>query len=449
MNDNSERRAKLSSQAPSAPGPALSGAWLVAGRVLWLLLLALILVPFSLSVPTYRDSFTQTAPQSTPLVSPGAVAALARAGVNLATYAWISFGVMGAVVVFSLLVALALFWRRSYDRMALLVSLFIVVYTVGSVNIRAFGGAQSSATAHASALQAALAAAQSALLFALTTGVSVLFPTGRFVPRWSWVLLVGASVWGGLLAVAPRLGGGLLFLGYPILVGACVASIVYRYRRVSTPLERLQTRWIAAGFIVTLLGNQVFWLPSALTPLGQTVYPPLVYQVYQLSLAVVPITFFVAVQRYHLYNIDTIISRALVYGTLTGLLAAVYFVVVLGVQTVARHLSGNTGQQPLVIVATTLFIAVLFTPLRRRIQAVVDRAFYRTRYDAGRTVAAFGTTLRMETDLDALRAHLVQAVQQTMQPAHVTLWLREPAHGREHIQDTDALASSPPSLNSE
>lgn len=437
MNDNSERRAKLSSQAPGAPGPALSGAWLVAGRALWLLLLALILIPFGLSVPTYRDSFTRPAPQS-PLLSPGAVAALAQAGVNLATYAWVSFAIMGAIVVFSLLVALALFWRRSNDQMALFVSLFIVVYTVGSVNNRASGGAPSGVTVHTSALQAALAAAQSALLFALTTGVSVLFPTGRFVSRWSWVLLVGASLWGALIAVAPLLGGGLLFLGYPILVGACVASIVYRYRRVSTPVERLQTRWIVAGFIVTLLGNQVFWLPSSFAPLSQTLYPPLVYQVYQLSLAVVPITFFVAVQRYHLYNIDTIISRALVYSTLTGLLAGIYFAVVLGVQTVARHLSGNTGQQPLVIVATTLFIAVLFTPLRRRIQAIVDRTFYRTKYDAGRTVAAFGTKLRMETDLDALRAHLLEAVQQTMQPAHVSLWLREPARGREHKQGPDA-----------
>ncbi|HLZ25541.1 MAG TPA: hypothetical protein VKQ30_25740 [Ktedonobacterales bacterium] len=442
MNDTSERRAQISSQAPGAPGPALSGAWLVAGRVLWPLLLALILVPFGLSVPTYRDSFTRPAPQST-LLSPGAVAALARAGVNLATYAWISFGVMGAVVVFSLLVALALFWRRSYDRMALLVSLFIVVYTVGSVNNRGIGGTSSSVTVHASALQAALAAAQSALLFALTTGVSLLFPTGRFVPRWSWVLLVGASLWGATLAVAPLLGGGLLFLGYPILVGACVASIVYRYRRVSTPTERLQTRWIAAGFIVTLLGNQVFWLPSSIPSLDQTAYPLLVYQVYQLSLAVVPITFFVAVQRYHLYNIDTIINRALVYGTLTGMLAGIYFAVVLGVQTVARHLSGNTGQRPLVIVATTLFIAVLFTPLRRRLQAMVDRAFYRTKYDAGRTVTALGTKLRMETDLDGLCAHLVQAVQQTMQPAHVSLWLCEPAREREHKQGPDALDHGP------
>lgn len=435
MNDNPERHVQLSSQAP---GAVLSGAWLVAGRVLWLLLLALILVPFGLSVPTYRDTFIRSTSQNT-LFSPGAVAALARAGVNLATYAWISFGVMSAVVIFSLLVALALFWRRSDDRMALLVSLFIVVYTVGSVTNPGAGGTSSSATVQVSALQAALAAAQSALLFALTTGVSVLFPTGRFVPRWSWVLLVGASVWGAVLAVAPLLGGGLLFLGYPLLVGACVASIVYRYRRVSTPTERLQTRWIAAGFIVTLLGNQVFWLPSSFTPLGQTVYPPLIYQVYQLSLAVVPITFFVAVQRYHLYNIDTLINRALVYGTLTGMLVGIYFAVVLGLQTVARDISGNTGQRPLVIVATTLFIAVLFTPLRRRLQAMVDRAFYRTKYDAGRTVAAFGTMLRMETDLDGLRAHLVQVVQQTMQPAHVSLWLREPARGRERKQGPDAL----------
>ncbi|HET8906022.1 MAG TPA: hypothetical protein VFN11_03555, partial [Ktedonobacterales bacterium] len=292
MQDIREKRKAISSGAPIAHE---TGRWLVVGRVGWLLLLALILVPFAQSLPTYRDSFTNPAPQST-LLSPPVVAALARVGISLDAYAWISLGVMGAVVVFSLIVALVLFLRRSNDWMALLVSLFIVIYTVGSVN-GGVSGAASAVPAHASVLQMALASAQSALLFALTTGVAFLFPSGRFVPRMSWVVLIGASVWGAAIAAVPLLGGGLLFLGYPIVVGACVASIVYRYRRISTPVERLQTRWIVAGFIVTLLGNQVFWLPSAFTPLGQTLYPLIVYQIYQLSLALVPITFFIAVQR--------------------------------------------------------------------------------------------------------------------------------------------------------
>jgi hypothetical protein len=421
MQDIREKRKTISSGAPIAHE---TGRWLAVGRVGWLLLLALILVPFVQSLPTYRDSFIHPAPQSA-LLSPPVVAALARVGISLDTYAWISFGVMGAVVVFSLIVALALFWRRSDDWMALLVSLFIVIYTVGSVNNRGVGGAPTAVSAHVSVLQIALASAQSALLFALTTGVAFLFPSGRFVPRISWVVLVGATVWGAVIAAAPLLGGGLLFLGYPIVVGACVASIVYRYRRVSTPVERLQTRWIIAGFIATLLGNQVFWLPTSFAPLGQTLYPPIVYQIYQLSLVLVPITFFIAVQRYHLYNIDTIINRALVYGLLTTTLSTMYAVSILGTQALFHaYIPVLSGQQPAVLVITTLLTVALFRPMRAGIQAFIDRRFYRSKYDAAQTLATFAATLRSEVDLQSLASHLVATVDDVMQPVHVSLWLR-------------------------
>jgi hypothetical protein len=421
MQDIREKRTTISPEAPIAYE---TGRRLAVGRVGWLLLLALILIPFAQSLPTYRDSFIHPAPQSA-LLSPPVVAALDRVGISLDTYAWISFLVMGVVVVFSLIVALALFWRRSDDWMALLVSLFIVIYTVGIVNERGVGGAPSAVQSHASVLQMALASAQSALLFALTTGVAFLFPSGRFVPRISWVVLVGATVWGAVLAAVPLLGDGLLFLGYPIVVGACVASIVYRYRRVSTPVERLQTRWIVAGFIVTLIGNQVFWLPSAFTPLGQTLYPPIVYQVYQLSLALVPISFFIAVHRYHLYNIDTIINRALVYGLLTTTLTTVYAVSILGTQALFHaYIPALSGQQPAVLVMTTLLTVALFRPLRAGIQAFIDRRFYRSKYDATQTLAAFAATLRSEVDLQSLASHLVATVDDVMQPAHVSLWLQ-------------------------
>jgi hypothetical protein len=123
------------------------------------------------------------------------------------------------------------------------------------------------------------------------------------------------------------------------------------------------------------------------------------------------------------YEIDVLIRRTLVYGTLTATLAAVYIAVVLAAQAVARDLVGEVGQQPVVIVATTLLIAVLFTPLRRRIQVLIDRTFYRSRYDAARTLMAFGAKTRMETDLGEQCDHLVEVVHETMQPTHVALWL--------------------------
>jgi hypothetical protein len=136
-----------------------------------------------------------------------------------------------------------------------------------------------------------------------------------------------------------------------------------------------------------------------------------------------PIAVWIAILRYRLYEIDILINRALVYGSLTAMLAVVYFGGVTATQTVFRALTGQEQQPQLAIVVSTLVIAALFNPLRRRIQAFIDRRFYRSKYDARKTLEAFSAKLRDETDLDALNAELVGVVRETMQPAHVSLWL--------------------------
>jgi hypothetical protein len=135
-----------------------------------------------------------------------------------------------------------------------------------------------------------------------------------------------------------------------------------------------------------------------------------------------PVAVGIAILRYHLYNIDLIINRTLVYGSLTAVLAGLYFGSIVVLQLLFRALTGEGSQ--LVVVASTLTIAALFNPLRRRIQGFIDRSFYRRKYDAAKTLAAFSAKLRDETDLDALSGDLVGVVRETMQPTHVSLWLR-------------------------
>jgi hypothetical protein len=150
----------------------------------------------------------------------------------------------------------------------------------------------------------------------------------------------------------------------------------------------------------------------------------------------------IAILRYRLYDIDILINRALVYGTLTAVLAAVYFGVVVGVQALVGTVNREASRSPVIIVASTLLIAALFNPLRQRLQAFIDRRFYRSKYDAARTIEAFSATLRTETDLAQLSERLLEVVEETMQPASVSLWLRQPEQqdGRQVQPDAAALA---------
>jgi hypothetical protein len=199
---------------------------------------------------------------------------------------------------------------------------------------------------------------------------------------------------------------GLLFVG---VVGA-VASVVVRFRR-SRGVERQQMKWFvyAAALLVLL-------------PVGYSL-PEIVGNVlFVVVLIALPTAIGIAIMKYRLYDIDVVINRALVYGPLTVTLALVYVGSVVGLQVVLRVLSGQ--ESTLAVVASTLAIAALFNPLRRRVQAFVDRRFYRRKYDAAKTLAAFNARLRDETDLDTLTDDLAGVVRETLQPTHVSLWLR-------------------------
>ena len=210
-------------------------------------------------------------------------------------------------------------------------------------------------------------------------------------------------------------------VAFPLMLVAGLAAVIslfVRFRRARGD-ERQQIKWFASasaltlGFVFvlqTLNNTQNSLLEAGLATVALFLIPS------------IPVATGVAILRYRLYDIDRLINRAMVYGLLTAMLAVVYLASVVALQSILRALMGQ--ESTLAIVASTLAIAAMFNPLRRRIQAFIDRRFYRRKYDARKTLEAFSAKLRDETDLEALNNELVGVVRETMQPSHVSLWLR-------------------------
>ncbi len=248
-----------------------------------------------------------------------------------------------------------------------------------------------------------------------------IFPDGRFVPRWTrWMplLWLGANLVNQLSSLWVGMG----------LVLTTVASQVYRYGWRSTPLQKQQSKWLVATLVVMMLflgtlAPAIFQSPPD-EALGSTLVGALLGgTLFRLMFLLFPAAIIIAILRYRLWDIDILIRRTLLYSILTSLLALTYFGGVVILQSVFAALGGQRSE--LAIVASTLAIAVLFLPLRRRVQNAIDRRFYRRKYDAAKTLAEFGQTARDETDLEKLTARLVEVVQETMQPTHVSLWLKD------------------------
>ena len=286
----------------------------------------------------------------------------------------------------------------------------------------------------------------------------LLFPNGRLPnSRWRWfawfsvaLTLLGAT----MMAISPEaaldvLGSsgnphisfpnplgieGLPNLYWPVqtltlALGLVGAASVLVGRRNARGIERQQIKWLLYASAIFFVGN--FLKNTVFSPLGEVSLGLWIgYLLVALGGLGGPIAIGIAILRYRLYEIDIIINRTLVYGLLTATLVALYFG---GIVVLQRLFVLLTGQRStLAVVASTLLIAALFTPLRRRIQSLIDRRFYRSKYDARKTLEAFSTKLRNETDLEALNNDLVGVVRETMVPAHVSLWLRpEPTPQRE------------------
>jgi hypothetical protein len=294
-------------------------------------------------------------------------------------------------------------------------------------------------------------------LLGLLPFLVLLFPTGRLLsPRWrpvAWALglvlglyltarlltpgpidlglhgnpdnPLGIESAEGLLQLVQRLAGVVV----PVLVLAVLASVVVRFRR-SRGEERQQLKWFT--FVVAA---ELVLLPG-LGGVAERVAPEVgALVVFPVSISLIPIAIGIAVLRYRLYDIDRVIRRTLVYGLLTVLLGAVYLAGVFGLGQLVNPV---TGESALAVAASTLAVAALFQPLRRRIQAVVDRRFNRRRYDAAKTIEAFSARLRDQLDLDTLSTELLAIVDQTTEPTRVSLWLRPSASGSSSTARSEA-----------
>jgi hypothetical protein len=247
--------------------------------------------------------------------------------------------------------------------------------------------------------------------------------------------MIAGAVW---LALSPGVIGGLGSINNPLgieglpngyepvqtiilflLFVAALSTLVLRLRH-ARGVERQQIKWPAYTAVMAASGGVVTYTLS--DAVGSRWLEWAGFVILIVALVGFPISLGIAIVRYRLYEIDTLINRTLVYGSLTAILVALYFG---GIVVLQRLFVLLTGQQStLAVVASTLMIAALFSPLRRRIQSFIDRRFYRSKYDARKTLESFALKLRDETDLDALSGDLVGVVRETMQPQHVSLWLR-------------------------
>ena len=397
----------------------LHGHWLVLARMLWIAIFSLMLVVFCANL----------------LVGSYGLVRTILLVVNSSM--WFAVG-------------LVLFWRKSTDRAILLISLQLVL-TGGF-----FFPPLPLALLHYGAWWIPVyflgLLAGTTLIFVYT------FPDGRFVPGFTRWLALG---WIAVSLVPDPTPGAfypwhwwlspLYTLVRIAFYGSLAFALLYRYRRMATPVQRQQIKWVvfASTIIigeVSVVDLVVSVLPSYFPALGlSTQLHQLVSSIaFYLLPVLFPLSIGIALVRYRLWEIDLIINRTLVYGALTGTLASVYFILIIVLQFLMRSLTGQVLQSPVVIVISTLTIAALFRPLRRRIQAIIDHRFYRRKYDAAKTLEAFSATLRNEVDLSQLSEQLVAVIEETMQPAYVFLWLRKTGRERKPNPNGCLSASAAP-----
>ena len=402
------------------------GWWVAVARTVYMVLTGSAIFLFVFSLPVYYAQLQIVCPGLPSCsfdgqLSHGTLPWFQSVHLSVSAYAASLLAIVTVIALLSLLIGIVIVWRlwdKSNELLGLLTSFVLILGgTIGNVNY----------FSPASPFFIDLLGIIAFLLYWPAVGMVLLtFPTGRFAPRWTWIVILLWIIQIFLYGVLIR-GSPLLFAAERLLVyGSSFAVLYWRYRHLYNHAQRQQTKWLLYGivpfYLVYLLYGALQSIPALDTPdsLYLVVGPVFILLIQIL----VPLAVGIALLRYRLWDIDLLIKRTLVYGTLSVSLGLIYVSLIIVLQMLLQGVIGRGNA--LVIVASTLAIAALSNPLRRLIQAFIDRRFYRRKYDAARTLAAFSTTLRNEVDLTQLREQLVNVVQETMQPTHVSLWLREP-----------------------
>jgi hypothetical protein len=410
----------------SNPTTQLRGPILRLAQIAWLLATVAVVLLLFVGVPSLYSQLATPCLDTVEIceelgqLTAGQSEVLSAAGVTSSDYAQFMIAAEILMLAIWLGIGTVIFVLRPDDWMAMLVSLMLIVFSSAT-----FISGAMSAAAGAYPPLSGLVAALAILGEILITAFFLLFPNGRLIPRWLWWLIPFRAFTASLDYIPEYTSRpesewlSTIFL-LPIVV-LMVGVQVYRYRRYSTQREQRQTRWVLFGVATGLGAFVVVAIVAMVTGFWQSPWAIFAWTLMNVIATVIPITFAIAILRSNLWDIDVVIRRTTVYAVLTSLLALVYFGSVIVLQ---RLLSPITGESTAAVVLSTLLIAALFLPVRRRVQDTIDRRFFRRKYDAEKVLSQFAATVRDETDLEALTAELVRVIHDTMQPEYVSIWLK-------------------------
>lgn len=409
----------------------LQGIWLLLARTAWLSITLLILTLFVIGIPSEYGNHLQTAVRD---FQPH----LDRLGQSAAFYAIYRTVLDTLVALAFLALGVILFVHKSNDWMVLLVS----------VANMAFGSLFVPTLLQIIKLQPEWTAPVG-FLRALGLGSSLIvlyyiFPDGRFVPRWSKWLGIGWALLAVIWFLVPQFPANLVYmdswqknmtLSYATFLfsyGTGIAAQLYRYQRVSNPIRRQQTKWVVFGTTTAFLGFVLYHIPLVFfKEFSQPTYVRLLHiyfgiPLYHMMILMAPLTITFSIFRYRLWDIDRVIKRSLMSVALSATIGLIYYALVVLVGLVLTSITGSQ-HTTFVTMISTLAVAMLFNPIRRRLQMIIDRRFYRKKVDMVRTMETFSGMMRNEVDLRKLTSQLTYVVTDTMHPIHTSVWLTQKA----------------------